>query len=261
LENRYGEEDMRLRQIALVGEDLAAAKADIVAVLGLGADYPDPGVGVFGLHNAVWPVGDTFLEVVSPKQEATTAGRLLEKRGGDGGYMVILQLDGDMGSARQRMAEIGVRIVHQTDRDEGRVAYSHLHPRDVGGAILSLDVMVPKERWEWGGPHWRETVKTDTSLGIVGAELQGEDPDAMSARWAQVLDQPRAKTAEGWRIGLDGGEIRFVPARDGRGDGLGAFDVRVRDAGKVRAAAKARGALDADGEVVLCGTRVKLVER
>ena len=33
---------MRLRQIALVGKDLAAAKADIVAVLGLGGDYADP---------------------------------------------------------------------------------------------------------------------------------------------------------------------------------------------------------------------------
>lgn len=250
---------MRLRQIALVGEDLDAAKAAIVDVLGLGADYPDPGVGVFGLRNAVWPVGDTFLEVVSPQQDGTTAGRLLEKRGGDGGYMVILQLDGEMAEARRRMAEIGVRIVHQTDRDDGKVAYSHLHPRDVGGAILSLDVMVPKERWEWGGPHWRENVRTDTSLGIVGAELQAEDPDAMSARWAQVLDLPREPTADGWRIGLDASEIRFVPARDGRGDGLGAFDVKVRDPQAVRSRAKARGAVGADGEVVLCGTRVKLV--
>jgi hypothetical protein len=251
---------MRLRQIALVGEDLASAKADIVAVLGLGADYPDPGVGVFGLSNAVWPVGDTFLEVVSPKEAGTTAGRLLEKRGGDGGYMVILQLDGDMASARRRMADLGVRIVHQTDRDEGRVAYSHLHPRDVGGAILSLDVMVPKERWEWGGPNWRENVRTETSLGIVGAELQAEDPDAMSARWAQVLDLSREQTANGWRIRLDGGEIRFVPARDGRGDGLGAFEVKVRDPNAVRSRAKARGAVDADGNVVLCGTRVRLTQ-
>lgn len=251
---------MRLRQIALVGEDLAAAKADIVAVLGLGADYPDPGVAVFGLRNAVWPVGDTFLEVVSPQQEGTTAGRLLEKRGGDGGYMVILQLEGEMAAARRRMADIGVRIVHQTDRDEGRVAYSHLHPRDVGGAILSLDVMVPKERWEWGGPHWRENVRTETSLGIIGAELQAENPDAMSARWAQVLDLPRDETAAGWRIRLEGGEIRFVPAHDGRGDGLGAFEVKVRDPNAVRASAKARGAIDADGNVVLCGTRVRLTQ-
>src|SRR5476649_479980 len=79
---------MRLRQIALVGKDLDAAEADIRAILGLDYAYDDPGVGKFGLKNAVFPIGETFLEVVSPRQAGTTAGRLLEKRGGDGGYMV-----------------------------------------------------------------------------------------------------------------------------------------------------------------------------
>jgi hypothetical protein len=228
-------------------------------VLGLGQDYPDPGVGTFGLHNAVWPVGDTFLEVVSPTQDGTTAGRLLDKRGGDGGYMVILQIDGDMAAVRRRMAQIGVRIVHQTDRDEGRVQYSHLHPRDVGAAILSLDHMEPKGRWEWGGPDWEKHVRTDTSLMIVGAELQGDDPDALSRRWAEVLDLPRTQKDGVWTIALTGGELRFVPETDGRGEGVGAFDVKVRDVAAVKARAAARGAVDADGEVVLCGTRVRLV--
>src|SRR5678815_2752977 len=90
---------MRLRQIALVGRDLDAAEADIRAVLGLDYAYDDPGVAKFGLKNAVFPVGETFLEVVSPKEPGTTAGRLLEKRGGDGGYMVILQVE-DIAEAR-----------------------------------------------------------------------------------------------------------------------------------------------------------------
>jgi hypothetical protein len=84
---------MRLRQIALVATDLAAARADISAVLGVQYAFDDPAVGKYGLRNAVFPIGDTFLEVVSPKESGTTAGRLLEKRGGDGGYMVILQVD------------------------------------------------------------------------------------------------------------------------------------------------------------------------
>src|SRR5882757_4988031 len=100
---------MRLRQIALVGGDLAAAEADIRAVLGLDYAYDDPGVGKFGLKNAVFPVGETFLEVVSPKEPGTTAGRLLEKRGGDGGYMVILQVD-DLEQARARVRDASARI-------------------------------------------------------------------------------------------------------------------------------------------------------
>lgn len=247
---------MRLRQIALVGKDLAAAKADIVAVLGLGGDYADPGVGKYGLANAVWPVGDTFLEVVSPTMDGTTGGRLLDKRGGDGGYMVILQTR-DIAEARARVAALGVRVVDQADRDG--VAMTHLHPRDVGAAILSIDAMEPWERWEWGGPDWRAQVRTETSLGIVGAELQAEDPLAMAARWAEVLGAEAKLSGSVWRVGLEGAELRFVAVADGRGEGLGAFDVAVRDPVGVRAVAQARGLVDAGGAVVLCGTRVNLI--
>jgi catechol 2,3-dioxygenase-like lactoylglutathione lyase family enzyme len=248
---------MRLRQIALVAHDLQKARADIVAVLGLGADYADPGVGHFGLENAVWPVGDTFLEVVSPKQPGTTAGRLLDKRGGDGGYMTIFQTP-DIEAARARAAGHGVRFVWTTDRDDG-VHASHLHPKDTGGALISIDQMTPSERWEWGGPNWERAVRTDVSTGIVGAEIQADDPDAMSRRWADVLGLRRVEAGGVWRLALDGGELRFVTTSDGRGDGLGGFDVAVRDVAAVKAAAEARGLVGADGAVTLAGTRLGLV--
>ncbi len=251
---------MRLRQIALVGQDLAACEADIRAILGLDYAYADPGVGKFGLRNGVFPIGETFLEVVSPKQAGTTAGRLLEKRGGDGGYMVILQVP-DIHVARQRIADANARIVEQWDLEDGKVAMAHIHPRDIGGAIVSVDYMDPWERWEWGGPEWREHIRTDTSLGIVGAEMQAQDPPAMAGRWSEILGPPAREHGSFWCIPLDdGGEIRFVPITDDRGEGLSRFDVKVRDPAKVREAAKARGKLRDDGDVVLAGTRVRLVQ-
>jgi catechol 2,3-dioxygenase-like lactoylglutathione lyase family enzyme len=246
---------MRLRQIALVAHDLAAARAEITAVLGLDYAYDDPGVGKYGLKNAVFPLGTTFLEVVSPKAPGTTAARLLEKRGGDGGYMVILQVD-DLAEARARVRDAGARIVDQTDQDGA--SFTHIHPKDVGGAILSLDHMNPKERWEWGGPHWRDHVRTDVSVAIVGAELQAEDPSRMAKRWGAVLGRP-AQSDGGWHIDLDEGEIRFAPVRGGRGEGLSAFDVAVRNPRDVRRRAEAMGLLDANGAVILSGTRVGLV--
>ena len=247
---------MRLRQIALVGKDLPAIRDDIVGVLGLGPAYADPGVGKYGLENQVWPIGDTFLEVVSPKEAGTTAGRLIDKRGGDGGYMAIFQVD-DLAQARARIAQAGVRVVDQADRDGA--SFTHLHPKDLAGAIVSVDAMQPKERWEWAGPGWRDKVRTEVSLEIRGCEIQGADPDAISARWAEALGLPRERSAEGWRLPIDGGEIRFVSLKDGRGEGLREFDVAVRDPAAVRAQAKARGCVDAAGEVVLCGTGVRLV--
>ena len=244
---------MRLRQIALVGADLAAVSADIEAVLGVRNPYDDPGVGHYGLRNGVWAVGQTFLEVVSPKQEGTTAGRLLDKRGGDGGYMVILQVR-DLASARACAAAAGARIVDQIDRDG--VAATHYHPRDIGGAILSLDWMDPWDRWEWGGKGWEANAVSGQA--IVGAELQANDPAAMAARWGEVLGRPAGRSGDAWRLGLDGGEIRFVPLGDERGEGLRGFDVALPDPDAARTVAEQRGLLDAEGEVLLCGTRVYL---
>src|SRR5262245_66578243 len=95
---------VRLRQVALVAAELEPAVDSLCDVLGLEVAYHDPGVEVFGLRNAVMPVGDTFLEVVAPDRPGTTAGRLLDQRGGDGGYMVIVRSaveedDGDCGYA------------------------------------------------------------------------------------------------------------------------------------------------------------------
>ena len=247
---------MRLRQIALVAADLDARAADIAAVLGLGAAYADPAVGKYGLRNAVFPIGDTFLEIVSPEQAGTTSGRLLEKRGGDGGYMVILQAD-NLASARARVLAAHARIVDQADL--ARASFTHVHPKDTGGAMLSIDTMQPREHWEWGGPDWRSQVRTERSVGITGATLQGDDPAAMAARWAEILGVACEASGNEWRIGLDGSELRFARAVDGRGEGLSVVDVAVRDPDAVRAAARHRNLAEGDGFVEVCGIRVRLV--
>ena len=248
---------MRLRQIALVAKDLAKARADVAAVLGVDYAYVDPAVAKYGLSNVVFPVGDTFLEVVSPHTAGTTAGRLLDKRGGDGGYMVILQVE-DVALARQRVRACAVRIVAELDRPG--VAMTHLHPKDTGGALLSLDYMEPETRWDWGGPDWQQHVDTATSLRITAAELQGDDPAGMAARWAEVLGVAAEKHQQRYRIALQDSEIRFVPSDDCRGEGLSAIDLVVRNPDAVRLVAAARGLLDGQGTVLLAGTRIRLVK-
>jgi hypothetical protein len=246
---------MRLRQVALVARELAPVVDDLRAVLGIDVSYNDPGVRVFGLENAVFPVGDTFLEVVSPVEANTTAGRLLDRRGGDGGYMVILQVD-DLARERARIERLGVRIPWDANLDDA--ATIHLHPKDVGGAILSLDWMSPPESWKWAGPGWQQKVRVDSVREIAGAELQSEDPAAMSARWAEVLDRRAERSDDVWKISLEGGEIRFVRASDGRGPGVSGLDVRAADRDRVLGAARARG-LDVRGdELRIGGTTFRL---
>ena len=101
--------------------------------------YVDPGVGAFGLENNLMPVGRNFLEVVAPIQENTAGGRYLERRGGDGGYMVITQIDKleEHQRLRTRALDNGVRIAHENTRDGWELC--QLHPRDMVAAFLELE--------------------------------------------------------------------------------------------------------------------------
>ncbi len=199
----------RLRQVALVARELAAARACLQAGLGLRAPFADPGVGEFGLTNAVYEAGSDFLEVVSPAQDGTTAGRLLDRRG-DGGYMAIFQLPGfdDLHAARERLAPLGVRAVWQIDLPD--IASSHLHPRDVPGAIVSIDATEPSGSWRWGGPRWVGAVPADPFFpgGIAAVTVAVEDPAAAATRWGEVLGCELDPLPSGQAV-------RFVEGTDG----------------------------------------------
>jgi hypothetical protein len=247
---------MRLRQIALVARELEPTVADLCVVLGLEVCFRDPGVAEFGLRNALMPIGTSFLEVVSPARAGTTAERLLEKRAGDGGYMVIVQTD-DLARDRKRIEELGVRVVWQIALPDAQTI--HLHPRDVGGAIVSLDQMDPPEGWRWGGPDWRRHVRSDVTQSLVGAELQSPDPGALATRWGRIFGRAPTPGKDGvFALALDEGRLRFVPERDGRGEGLSGIDLRVADPAEVaRRARERRVQIDGD-TVLLCGTRIRL---
>lgn len=246
---------MRLRQVVLAAPTLEPAVGTLRRLCQLGEGFRDPGVGEFGLVNTVFAIGDTFLEVVAPKADGTTAGRFLERRG-EGGYMVIVQVD-SLAEARARVESLGVRVVWQAERAE--ISGMHLHPRDVGGAILSLDEARPPESWHWAGPRWLDEVDTAVAGEIVAAELQAEDPVAMAKRWGQVLGRaPRGRGHER-TIALDRGSIRFVPARDGRGDGVGGFDIAVTDRQQLLRNAEELGLEVTDGNrLEVAGVRIGL---
>ena len=209
---------VRLRQVALVARDLDAVAARLTSDLGLDDGYADSGIIRFGLRNAVYPVGDTFLEVVSPVRDDTTAGRYLDRRGGDAGYMAIFQL-ADLDAARDRLPGLGVRVVWQDDRDD--ISGTHLHPRDVPGAIVSLDAARPPESWRWAGPAWTGAAPAHGAGGITGLTVAAADPAGTARRWADVLGLP----ADGTRLTLDDGRqsIAFVPAAGHAGEGITAM--------------------------------------
>jgi Glyoxalase-like domain len=205
---------LRLRQAVLVARDLDAVVEALRVRLPLGDPFHDPDVSQFGVRNAVNPLGDTFVEVISPVEEGTAAGRHLERLGGDGGYMVMFQVD-DIAAARERIARLGVRVVFDNEVD-GDIDI-HLHPADVPGAIVAVDRMALPASWRWAGPAWEATTPAETGPGrVTGATLTAREPTTLATTWAAVL----GAEVDGDRIPLDGGELHFVA---GERDGIAAF--------------------------------------
>lgn len=263
---------LQLRQICLVAHHLAPAIDDLSAVFGIEACFVDPAVGVFGLENTLLSVGRNFLEVVAPVREGTAAGRYLERRHGDGGYMVICQTSdaATQADCRRRAAEAGVRVAWQ--HDEGSHHYMQLHPGDMQAAFFEVDWDAHAELdGYWGaagGRGWEPHVRTDVVGGFTGVELQGPDPRALAEHWGQVAglpvlqdeapnDDPGPEDGAPY-LQLENARIRFVPDRDGRGPGLAGVDLSVRDRAFVVDAAMQRGALVEDEIVQICGTRFYL---
>ncbi len=254
---------MRLRQFVFVAQDLKTAVVDIGATLGLAVCYNDPNVAEFGLHNALLPIGGDLIEVVAPIKDGTTAGRYLERRGGDGGYMIIMECD-DAIAHRERIEALGVRAIWRHDDDDAHA--THFHPADVPGAILSIDDMGPEgnpneklSRWKWAGPNWQDFVQTQDTEALVAVEIQSDDPDALAKRWGEVLDQAVENINGMPAVKLDNAHIRFSKDTDGRGVGICAIDVLPANRDNILAMADKMELRQGDNQIMLCGVRVNLV--
>jgi hypothetical protein len=249
---------IQLRQICLVAQNLTETIDDLTNILGINTCFIDPGVEYFGLNNTLMPIGRNFLEVVAPIKDDTAAGRYLQRRGGDGGYMVICQAGSlkDQQMYRQRALDQGIRIAHESERANWNIC--QLHPQDMMSAFLEIDWDSEDDlsgNWEpAGGSGWIDDIKQDVTVDYLGVELQGENADTMQRKWADVLGVASKNNA----IKLNNSTIRFVKAKDGRGDGLGGIDLQVKDVSGIKSRAEKRGCLDPKGIVTICGTRFYL---
>jgi hypothetical protein len=228
---------MRIRQIVFAAQHLQPARELLAQLFELPAPYRDPGVAEFGLDNAVFCLGDQFVEVISPSRPDTACGRHLARHG-DSGYMLILQTD-SLAREQARFASLGVRSVWQADYPE--ISATHLHPKDVGAAIVSVDEPRPAAAWRWGGPDWQVAPGDAGRQRVLGIHLLATDPQALAHRWAQVLGCPAPLAhGAGWRVALHKGFVEVQATADGA-DRVAGFSLAVADPAALLARAQALG--------------------
>jgi hypothetical protein len=247
---------LHIRQIVLVARDLRTTVAQLQSVLGVSVCYHDPEVAKFGLENALFTIGHEnrvqFLEVVSPVQENTTAGRHLERHG-DSGYMLILQTD-VLKRDRARLDQLGVRIVwHATHPDISAV---HLHPKDIGAAIVSIDQPLPPDSWRWAGANWQQHVNKTGAQRVISTTVAAQDPFAMAQRWTTVLGtEAPVSESDMHGINLQDGFLSFVTAKS---DVIAGFGIVMPDPHAALLEARKQGLPVHGNAVTISGTRFEL---
>ena len=259
---------LQLRQIALVARELEPVLDDLTAILGINRCFVDPGVGVFGLENTLMPVGKNFLEVVAPVRDGTAGGRYLDRRGGDGGYMVITQADSVASQQQVRANALAndVRVAHEVERGDWHLI--QLHPGDLQAAFFEIETDAHNDflgHWHpVGGTGWESEVRQEVTVDFTGVELQCVDPVELAQLWGKVAGLPvtEAKVQEQLvpMIELNNATVRFVEIQDDRGAGLGGVDLIVANRDPILREAKRRDCYRSDDRVDICGTRFYLSE-
>ena len=254
---------MRLRQVALMAHKIAPVAQALEDVFDLKVAFRDPGVGVFGLANVVMPAGGDFIEVLEPIRGDASGARYLARRGGDAGYMVILQ-DDDALAHRARIEALGARPIAKS-RD-GRYRYTHFHPADCAGVLLSLDSVDGDQAWrepmsDWppAGDEWR-AFDSDVAIGIVGVTIQSADPAGAAHRWGALLNHPVMEAEGTHQILIDRAFIRFIAPVDADGTGVVGIDMLVTETTFPLGRARANGLAIQDGAIMIGGVAFRPVE-
>ncbi|MEO1553141.1 MAG: hypothetical protein AAFR82_04345 [Pseudomonadota bacterium] len=239
----------RIRQLVFASLEQSDIET-LRVVLDLGPGFVDPGVAEFGLTNGVFAIGDQFLETVAPVQENTAAGRFIERNQGRGGYMAIFQTD-NLAQVRAAADALKVRRVWNIDLPD--ISASHLHPADIGAAIVSIDEARPEGSWRWGGPDWTQNARPG---GLKRLDVCALDPKTMAEKWGEILGVATEDPGHGvYEISLVNGAIQFLP---GDSDHLSAYHLQVTHPEACLARAQAHGLTCENDGFLYCGVKLSL---
>jgi hypothetical protein len=169
--------------------------------------------------------------------------------------MLILQTD-DLPRDRARVDKLGVRIVWEANHPD--VSAMHLHPKDIGAAIVSIDQPIPPESWRWAGPDWQRHIIKSGAQRVTSTTIASQDPTAMAQRYATVLgtSEPIA-AAHGQRIDIQQGVLNFVAAKSAV---ISRFGIKMPNVQAALNTARQQGLAVSGNAVTICGTQFELTE-
>lgn len=217
----------RVRHYVLATHDRDFVCDQIYEFLGLAPTPKPAGPGTtekYGFYSTMMRVGGTMLEIVQPIKPDHHLNGWLAERGGDGGYMVVMQ-NFDAAALKARAAQENLKLTrdqmflgqHMTQFDYKRF-----------GTHFETYQYSPEDDW-WGNPLTGPYSDARVASDVVGGEVAVENPQEIAAQIARLFN---GGTPDGEGVRFGDKKINFVPS-DGQWRGLVALDLKAREAQRV----------------------------
>ena len=126
----------KLRAVHIAVKDVENATKEYGERFGLKASHGGPRPEM-GMKNAVFPLGDTIVELIEPLEAGQgPVAKFLDARG-EGIYMFGLEVD-DIDSAVKELQAKGVRLLNADPESRAKGAPLFIHPQSTHGALITL---------------------------------------------------------------------------------------------------------------------------
>ncbi|MCR6644411.1 MAG: hypothetical protein NVV62_07795 [Terricaulis sp.] len=150
-----------------------------------------------GFRNEMMKIGETMFELVQPVAPDHRLHRWLRERGGDGGYMIVLQT---FDAERFRERAYGEHLRLTRDMQFRRQDMIQFDPVRFGTHFETYQYSLPNG-W-WGDPNGRDYQPSRVAAEITGADVAVENKLEIAAQIGRLFESP-----------VEGDTVRFVDKR------------------------------------------------
>jgi len=204
----------------------------------------------FGLENAMFAIGGSFIELVAPTQDETAVHRFLNRNQGLGGYMAIFDCD-DVKRHKSLAQNRNISIVYERSTPEADLL--QLSPKDTGVTMLEFDHHTGGEdrlsAYEWAGENWQKHLNPD--LDITEVTMTCRDPELTHSKWGSLF--PSMVQSDQNTIKLTHGTIRFTQGLQSAHEYFSAVRLKTDHPESYLKRAKDVGLNIRDNKFSLCG--------
>ena len=126
----------KIEHVALAVADLEASIRLYTEVWGLSLEHREL-VEEQGVEEAMFPIGDSYIQLLCPTGPDTTVGRFIAKNG-EGLHHIAYEVD-DIEAALAALAAAGARLIDEKPRKGSRnTRVAFVHPKPNAGVLVEL---------------------------------------------------------------------------------------------------------------------------